>query len=224
MKRTITIVIIVLIVLGFGYWLFKISPDTQTTASKYALSTSGVSKLTELPAFDPSADHFQGDAAAKNVLMEYGDYQCPHCAEFNEIVKQLMPQLPTSTVFVYRDFPLEQIHANADISSLAANAAGAQGKYWEMHDILFQKQTDWQDLADPLDKFAEYAQQVGVKDINQFKSDITNQKYKADVERDNKQALGLNLQGTPTFYFNGHQLQLADVTGLKTQIQPFIAK
>jgi protein-disulfide isomerase len=222
MKKTITIVIIVLVAVGFGYWLFKISPTDQSSA-QYTVDTSAVKQISTVPAFDPSIDRYQGDPKAKNVFIEYADYQCPACAAYSDILKQVPSQF-NNTVFVYRYFPLVQIHKNAVIAALAAEAAGAQGKYWEMHDILFPKQGDWENMSNPLDTFAQYAQQAGVPNIDQFKSDVTSQKYKSVIEKNNNEALGLKLQGTPTFFFNGHQLQNTDLAGLKQQAEQYMVK
>lgn len=224
-KKIITIVIVALVILGLGYFLFKASPEQsqQATTSSFKLDTSGVKQLSAVPEFDPSVDHFKGDANAKNVLIEYSDYQCPACSSYNVILKDVTTKFP-DTVFVYRYFPLEQIHANAVESALAAEAAGAQGKYWEMHDLLFQKQTDWESLSDPLDTFAQYAQSVGVANIDQFKNDVSSQKYKGIIQNEALQALGLSLQGTPTFFFNGHQLQNQDLAGLLKQSQQYLSK
>lgn len=229
MKKVITIVIIVILVLGFAYFLFKISPTTQTgtgdkSAYNASLDTSGAKQLTAVPGLDAAADHFQGDAKAKNVLVEYADYQCPACAAASDMLKQVPTAFP-STVFVFRYFPLVQIHANSVEAAMAAEAAGAQGKYWEMHDILFKNQASWEGLPDPLDTFAQYAQTVGVKDVNQFKADVTAKKYLPTINNDNNQALGLSLQGTPTFFFNGHQLQnAADINGLLQEAQQWLNK
>ena len=107
---------------------------------------------------------------------------------------------------------------------MAAEAAGNQDKYWEMHDILFQKQTDWETVTDPLDLFAQYAQSVGVSDITKFKNDVANKTYLSTIETDNNQALGLSLTGTPSYFFNGHQLQASDLSGLLQQAQPYLNK
>ena len=107
---------------------------------------------------------------------------------------------------------------------MAVEAAGAQGKYWEMHDILFKKQTDWEGSSDPLDTFAQYAQSSGVANIDQFKADITSKKYLAAIQTDNNAALGLSLPGTPSFFFNGHSLKNDDLAGLEKQAQAFYNK
>ncbi len=226
-KKTITIVIIVLVVLGLAFYLFKISPQQsqQAGTSSYSLDTSAAKQISTPPVFDPATDRYVGNPKAKNVFIEYADYQCPACAEYSAMLKQVTTAFP-DTVFVFRYFPLVQIHPNAVESALAAEAAGAQGKYWEMHDLLFQKQQDWEGLADPqtLNAFAQYAQQVGVANIDQFKSDVTNQKYKPVIQQDFNEAMGLGLPGTPSFYFNGHLLQNADVNGMLQEAQPYINK
>ncbi|HVY67494.1 MAG TPA: thioredoxin domain-containing protein [Patescibacteria group bacterium] len=222
MKKTITIVIIVLVVLGLGFYLFKISPQQSQTQSvgNFQLDTSGAKPLTAPLPFDPASDHYLGSPQAKNVLIEYADMQCPACAAYSDMLKQV-PGTFKDTVFVFRYFPLVQIHQNAVESALAAEAAGAQGKYWEMHDILFAKQSDWESLSDPLDAFAQYAQSAGVANLDQFKSDITSKKYLSKIEQDNNEALGLNLPGTPTFFFNGHVLQNQDLAGLEKQAEQY---
>jgi len=224
MKKTITIIIVILIVLGLGYYLFKISPQqtqqSSSTGYNAALNTSSAKTISTPPAFDPSVDRYQGSASAKNVFIEYADYQCPSCADYSDMLKQV-PTTFKDTVFVFRYFPLTQIHPNTVEACLAAEAAGAQGKYWEIHDILFKNQTSWEGLSDPIDTFAQYAQSVGVPNVDQFKSDITNKKYLAVIQSDSDQALGLNLPGTPSFFFNGHVLQNADIAGMEKQAEKY---
>jgi protein-disulfide isomerase len=227
MKQTITIIIVVIVALGFGLFLFKISPqqEQQSASSAYnsALDVKDFKSIPAAPAFDPQSDRYQGSSSAKNIFIEYADYQCPACAAYSDILKQV-PLAFKDTVFIFRYFPLTQIHPNSVEAALAAEAAGAQGKYWEMHDILFQKQGDWEGMADPLDTFAAYAQQVGVKDINQFRNDVTGKKYLAAIQKNSDEALGLNLPGTPSFFFNGHSLKNEDLAGLEKQAEVFYNK
>jgi len=224
MKKIITIIIVVLIVLGLGYYLFKISPNQtqQSTSTGYnaALNISGFKTITAPPAFDPNVDRYQGLASAKNVFIEYADYQCPSCADYSDMLKQV-PTTFKDTVFVFRYFPLVQIHPNSVESAMAAEAAGAQGKYWEMHDILFKNQSDWESLGDPTNTFMQYAQSVGVSNISQFQNDITGKKYLPVIQNDYDQAMGLNLPGTPSFFFNGHVLQNADIAGMEKQAEKY---
>jgi len=224
MKKIITIIIVVLIVLGLGYYLFKISPQqaqqSSSTGYNAALNTSSAKTISTPPALDSSVDRYQGSASAKNVFIEYADYECPSCADYSDMLKQV-PTVFKDTVFVFRYFPLTQIHPNSVEAAMAAESAGAQGKYWEMHDILFKNQTSWESLSDPLDAFAQYAQSAGVANIDQFKSDIMGKKYLSVIQSDSDQALGLNLPGTPSFFFNGHLLQNADIAGMEKQAQQF---
>ncbi len=223
MQKIITVVIVILLALGFGFYLYKISPNTETGVnSTYNanINTTGAKTISEVPAFDPETDRFQGDPKSKNVFIEYSDYQCPACAAASEMLKQVPSQF-MDTVFVYRYFPLTQIHQNSVESAVAAEAAGEQGKYWEMHDILFANQADWEGLAAPLEVFAQYAQQIGVADIAKFKTDVTEKKNLEKVQKNTDEAYGLNLQGTPTYFFNGHPLQNSDMAGLLKQAEPF---
>lgn len=229
MKKIITIVIIVLVVIGLGVFLFKISPQQQEVASagyNGAINVhTNLPQLTDPPAFDPATDHYMGDPKAKNVFIEYGDMQCPYCSAYNPMLTQISTKFP-NTVFVFRYFPLLQ-HQNTIEASLAQEAAGAQGKFWQMHDLIFQKQSDWENLNDPLDTFTQYAQQVGVSNIDQFKSDITNKKYLDPMQKGEDQASQLQLQGTPTYFFNGHNLAIQSnptIEGLVQQAQPYMAK
>ncbi|HYV33485.1 MAG TPA: thioredoxin domain-containing protein [Candidatus Limnocylindria bacterium] len=227
-KKIITICIIIIVVLSFGYYLFKISPETtSTSASGYNGALNIPTSPTPIPApaaFDPATDHFQGNASAKNVFIEYGDMQCPACAAAEPVFKQVPSQF-TDTVFVFRYFPLIQVHQNAVEGALAAEAAGAQGKFWEMHELLFQKQADWESLGDPIDVFAQYAQQVGVANIDQFKSDITSKKYLPAIQKNSDEAYALNLGGTPSIFINGHPLKTTpDIASLKQEAEQFMNK
>src|SRR6185312_15732842 len=107
-KKAITIVIIILVALGLGYYLFKISPQQPSSGSSgynSLLSSSNVQQIATPPPFDPNTDRYEGSATAKNVFIEYGDVQCPACAAYNDILKQVPSQFP-DTVFVFRYFPL----------------------------------------------------------------------------------------------------------------------
>ncbi len=228
MKKIVTIIIIVLVCVGVGYWLFKLSPsDTaiNSASGSYnaSLDISNAKAISAVPAFNPETDRYVGNKDAKNVFVEYADYQCPACATYSELLKEVNTVFP-DTVFVFRYFPLVQIHPNSVESAVAAEAAGAQGKYWEMHDILFQKQKEWESVNNPLDKFAEYAQQVGVANIEQFKSDVSSKKYLPAVQKNSDEALGLNLPGTPSFFFNGHSIKNNTVELMKKEAEQWIVK
>jgi protein-disulfide isomerase len=229
MKKVITISIIVLLALGLGYYLFKISPDTQTQSANWVkdFNLSGIDKM-ELPSAPKADDHILGNPEAKNVLVAYEDLQCPACKTFDLTFKQLSAAL-TDTQVIFRHLPLNVFsasrHPNSIPAAYALEAANAQGKLWEYESILYSKQQDWENSADPLPKFAEYARDIGVTNIDQFNSDINSRKYKDRIERDVREAIALNVSGTPTVYFNGKKIEAsASVENIKKQVEPLYVK
>ncbi|MBC7764274.1 thioredoxin domain-containing protein [Microbacteriaceae bacterium] len=149
------------------------------------------------------ADHVSGNTSSKVVLIEYGDYQCPGCESAYPIVKQVTDKYSKQIAFVFRNYPLVQAHPNALSSASASEAAGLQGKYWEMHDRLYTDQASWKELSGVArtNYFVTSAVSLGM-DGKKFTTDLDS----ADVSRKIKFdiALGkkINLTGTPTFYVN----------------------
>ena len=153
-----------------------------------------------------AADHTKGAANAKVTLIEYGDFQCPACGYFHPIVEQVMARYGDRISFTFRNFPLEQLHKNAMAASQAAEAAGAQGKYWEMYDKLYDTQKAWSDLDDATETFAGYAKDLGL-DVEKFKSELTSKKYESKVRADYQGGVTLGVNSTPSFYLNGTKIQ-----------------
>jgi protein-disulfide isomerase len=134
-------------------------------------------------------------------LVEFGDYQCPACGSAHPSIKQLMQENDGKLTLYFRNFPLSQ-HKNALAAAEAAEAAGDQGKYWEMHDKLYETQKDWSDLADPTDTFVGYAKALSL-DSDKLKSAITGKKFQTIIDQDTADGTALGIDATPTFYFNG---------------------
>jgi protein-disulfide isomerase len=224
MKKVITIVIITLLVLGFGYFLFKISPEQEQTQQQTAgdFDLSSAKKISE-PAPATAQDHILGNPNAKNTLLVYEDYQCPSCAFSADTLKQLSEQLP-DTKFVFRNFPLYQIHKNAISSSYAAESAGEQGKYWEMHDLLYKNQDSWASLPDPMEYFIGLAKEAGVANLDQFKTGITSKKFKNKIQKDLIEGISLSIPGTPTIYFNGKVIKNDSLENMKKQAEQYLNK
>jgi protein-disulfide isomerase len=155
------------------------------------------------------ADHVFGDKNAKVVLVEYGDFQCPGCGSAHPTVKSLSEKYEAQMAFVFRNFPLTSIHPNARAAAAAAEAAGTQGKYWEVHNALYESQNEWSSAStkERGALFAGYAEQAGLKK-DAFtatltdKSALINKKINFDIALGRK----LNVSGTPTFYLNGKKL------------------
>jgi protein-disulfide isomerase len=148
--------------------------------------------------------HTHGEANAPVTLEEFGDYQCPPCAAFHPELKKMEAQYGARLRVVFRNLPL-RMHQYAADAARAAEAAGLQGKFWEMHDMLYEKQTDWEKGPDVRTMFATYARTLGL-DVERFKRDLDSapvtQRISADVQR----ADSLGAQGTPTIFVNGREI------------------
>ena len=142
-------------------------------------------------------DHSQGPATAAVTLVQYGDYECPYTRQSTNVVRAIQQQLGDKLRFVFRNFPLTEIHPHALHAALAAEAAAAQDKFWQMHDYIFHHQHT---LADA--DLAQFAEAVGL-DMQQYARDMTEQRALARIEEDVESGERSGVQGTPTFFING---------------------
>ena len=142
-------------------------------------------------------DHVQGDSSASVTLVEYGDYECPHCGRAYPIIKQVQKRLGPKLRFVFRNFPLNQAHPNAELAAESAEAAGAQGKFWEMHDALYEHQDR---LGERL--VLELAKKAGL-DTEKFLADLSERKFQARVKEDFMSGVRSGVNGTPGLFING---------------------
>lgn len=142
------------------------------------------------------------------TLLEFGDFQCPSCQVYEQVVKKLLADNKQQLTFVFRHFPLPQ-HANAKNAAYAAEAAGTMGKFWEMYEKLYEQQTEWSDLSDAQAKFGEYAEGMGL-DKGKFLEAMKSEAVRAKVEQDLNDGLGLQINSTPTFYLNGEKMIIPD--------------
>lgn len=200
--------IVWLLVLGVAFWFgYK----------AYKFFTTPVPEVAVTPIEVYESDWVKGDREAKVTLIEYGDFQCPACATYAPIMKKLLDETPNDLRIVYRHFPLLQIHKNALPSSKAAEAAGRQGKFWEMHDKLYETQGDWDDMADPKGKFLEFAKEMGLdeqKFLTDFDSQEVSDKIMADLASGNR----LQISSTPTFFLNGKKIQSRSYEQFKNSV------
>lgn len=142
----------------------------------------------------------RGPESAPITIVEFSDFQCPYCQRGAEIMEQVLAANPKNVKLVFKNLPLP-MHPQAKPAAIAALAAGAQGKFWEMHDLLFKNQGE---IGKP-DTFTKFASQIGL-DVEKFKKDMENPEYGKMVEADMAQAEGLGIQGTPGFVVNGVQV------------------
>ena len=154
-----------------------------------------ISKLS-LPV-NTKRDHIQGKSSAPLTLVEYGDYECPYCGQACLIVKEIQQQLKDQLRFVFRNFPLTQVHPHAQQTAEAAEAAGVQKKFWDMHDLLYENQQalDYYHLV-------EYASILDLN-IERFNNDLFSHVYASRVHEDFISGVRSGVNGTPTFFVNG---------------------
>jgi protein-disulfide isomerase len=142
-------------------------------------------------------DHMLGPVDAPVTLVEYGDFECPHCGRAYPIVKQIQRRLGRRLRFVFRHFPLRESHPHAEHAAEAAEAAGAEGKFWEMHDRLFERQFALDD-----DYLIEYAGDLGL-DSARVRRELAAGTYAPRVREDFRSGVTSGVNGTPTFFING---------------------
>jgi protein-disulfide isomerase len=144
-------------------------------------------------------DHIQGNPTAECSLVEYGDYECPHCGSAYPIVKRVQKHFGKRLSFVFRNFPLTQIHPWAEPAAEVAEFAGAHGKFWEMHDLIFENQ---ESLGETL--FLNLAEKLDLS-TSQLQAAIASQTSRARVRADFSGGARSGVNGTPTFFINGQR-------------------
>ncbi len=150
-------------------------------------------------------DHTRGAALAPVTLIEYGDFQCPACRTYHPIVEKVIASTSPQTLrFVFRHFPLTQ-HGNAMPAAQAFEAAGQQGKLWEMYDILYERQPDWETSKDAKTLFVGYAKELGLDEAI-FLADFDSKDVKDKINNDYKGGVKAGINSTPTFYVNGKKI------------------
>ena len=142
-------------------------------------------------------DHVRGPDTASVTLVEYGDYECPYCRMAHGIVQQVEEVLGDRLRFVFRHFPLTQAHPHAELAAEAAEAAGAQGRFWEMHDTLYQNQEHLEAPA-----LVRYAAAIGL-DLPRFEGDLVERAFAPRVREHFLSGVHSGVNGTPTFFING---------------------
>ena len=210
MKRILPFVLIAL-VLGAGLLTVRYLQDSSSESPSRTLPAASVSpRLSPQAASqkEPGATppHAQGNPNAPVTLEEFGDFQCPPCGMLHPILKDLEAQFgPANLRIIFREFPLVPAHAHALSAARAAEAAGLQGKFWEMHHLIYEHQKDWHELFDVRPIFEGYAKQIGL-DLEQFRRDITSEVVEQRIFLDGKRAHSLGVTGTPTLFINGREI------------------
>ncbi len=220
-------VVVVLILGGLVAW---------TRISNPPIDLSGVENNSIIAASNQNGnigDHSKGSTANKILLIEYGDYQCPGCEGAYPNINSIMKDYSENVTFVFRNFPLTTIHPNARAAASVAEAAGLQGKFWEMHDVLYEKQNDWVSLdsSKRTPVFESYARDLGLN-IDTFKSDLSARPVTQKINFDLALGKNVGVDSTPSFFLNGEKLDEAttngiikgDFTAIKAKLDELIKK
>lgn len=195
-KRAVFWVMIVVVIGGAIFGVIKLGGTSPSGQS--AVLIDAVSPL----------DWSKGNQEASVVFVEYSDFQCPACRSYYPLLKKLNEEFGGKMKFVYRHFPLSKIHKNAELAARAAEAAGKQGKFWEMHDMIFENQSVWSGKSggDTRDAFASYAKSLNL-DMERFDKDLDSKEIKDKVENDYQSGVRAQVNATPTFFLNGVKLE-----------------
>ena len=174
------------------------------------LLSGGETQTTATPVNVPELTDYAGGGQVRGAenpavtLVEYGDYECPSCAYFHPITTELLERMPDTLEFEFHHYPLT-MHPNAFAASIAAESAGEQGRYWEMHDTLFETQNQWAGRENAQELFTSLAGQLGL-DTDRFTQDFGSEEIRNRVIADVMRGNGLQISGTPTFFINGQRL------------------
>jgi len=193
MKRYLPFVIVLgvaLVTLGSGAVLYR----AKRPQVKNIPDTQSVSAGTD------SSAHIRGKPDAPVTLEEFGDFQCPPCGQFAGFAEELLKEYDSRLRVVFRNFPLPA-HEHAREAAMAAEAAGFQGKFWEMHDTLYREQSAWSTAPNTRELFESYAGTLGL-DMDQFKKDMDSDKARQRVDSDHALGDSLGIKVTPTLFIN----------------------
>ncbi|HYG08746.1 MAG TPA: thioredoxin domain-containing protein [Pyrinomonadaceae bacterium] len=224
-KLPIIIIIVVLVVALAGGALLMRSSNTSTTPPNIAQlpptvttgtpASAAATPAAAQPAAAPPVNlqnaHLRGRADAPLLLEEYGDFQCPPCGFFHPILKRLEGEYETQLRVAFHHFPLRNMHNFADEAARAAEAAALQGKFWQMHDLLFEKQNEWKDAPAARPIFLNYARTLGL-DLDKFTRDIDSPVIRSRVMEHEKHGAARGVGGTPTVFLNGREIPFEVIT------------
>lgn len=153
-----------------------------------------------------TTDHVRGALNGTVTMVEFGDFQCPACGAYEPLVRKVLANNPTTLKIVFRQFPLTQVHQNALLGAKASEAAGLQGKFWEMHDMLYDNQQAWSLGLNAHDFIINYATTLGL-DVTKFSTDLNSPAIEKKILAEYQEGLNLGVQGTPSFFINGKKIQ-----------------
>ena len=219
MKRLLPFLII-LVVLGAAAgataWYIKrgAGPSASAVAGLPPAQDQGPSATLEPGASPP---HVEGTNDAPVTIEEFGDFQCPPCGLLHPVLKQMQQEFGPKIRIIFREFPLVPTHEHALAAARAAEAAGMQGKFWQMHDMIYDNQKAWKDVFDVRPIFEGYATRIGL-DLERFRADQRGEAVQDRITEDGKRARSLNIKGTPTVYLNEREIPFESLAPEKLRV------
>ena len=231
MKRALPFIIIVIVLAGAlaVAWSLKESavadpPAPAPTAAAPASSASPAATASRSIPSGAEPPNAVGPVTAVVTLEEFGDFQCPPCGMLHPVLKTMKQEFGDKLRVIFREYPLVPSHPHALSAARAAEAAGLQGKFFEMHDLIFENQKAWDKAFDARPIFESYAQKL-VLDMEKYRRDVTSEVVEQRIFQDGKRAHALGVQGTPTVYLNGREVpfQSLEPGRLRTLISNEIA-
>ena len=223
MKRILPFIIILAVLgvaLGSAWYLTRSIPSSTTavgsqqTAPSSSSPSGSQSPGSQTPAPQPVAKggvpgaepaHVLGPPTAPAHIEEFGDFECPPCGMFHPILEEMHKEFGDRLRITFREFPLVPTHQHALAAASAAEAAGMQGKFWEMHDLLYERQKDWKKEFNVRPVFESYAKEIGI-DVARYQRDMASDAVANRITRDGVRGRSLGVQGTPTVFLNGREV------------------
>jgi protein-disulfide isomerase len=205
-KRFLAVLVVVILAI-IGIFIFTNHKSPTTTPQTTAATTV--------------SNHVEGDLNSPVKLLVYGDFQCPVCGEFYPIENQVLQKYLSKISFAFREFPLTALHPNAWSAARAAEAAGLQAKFFQMHDLLYQYQNNWVNLGNPQPAFDQYASSLGLN-ITKFNNDYASTAVNNTINADYQAGLKQGVDGTPSYFLNGQLLNnqaIYSVSSFEAKIQ-----
>lgn len=201
MKRYLPFVIIALVfvvaIIG-GTWLLRAPQRPEHPANNNAQQAAANTQGADPP-------RIRGESSAPVTLEEFGDFQCPPCGQVYPLLKTIEAQYGSRLRVIFRNFPLANLHPHAVNAARAAEAAGLQGKYWEMHDMIYENQATWTSAERPQDIFTNYARALNL-DLDRFANDVRSGEVMERIRNDFDRGRSLGVTGTPTIFINGREI------------------
>jgi protein-disulfide isomerase len=202
-KRLTPFILIVAVLIGGFFFVQYLSRRKPTPTQPLTPSTS--KPAGESPKLGAEPPHALGSVEAPVMIEEFGDFECPPCAALHPVLKTMKTEFGPSLVIVFRQFPMSSLHPHAVDAARAAEAAGLQGKFWEMHGQLFENQKVWHEASNAGPLFEEYANKIGL-DLTRFRQDLTSSVVEQRIRLDRERANWIGVNGTPTVFLNGREV------------------